>query len=141
MGLLDDVLKEVGAETGSETGSEGREAHRSLATELAGMLSQAGASGGLTNLVNMFNRNGLGDVVSSWIATGKNLPISAEQIQNVLGSAQVQALAAKAGVSTEMASNAIAKILPHLVDKVTPNGQMPSAGGLLDSLAGLFRKS
>jgi len=137
MGLLDDVLKEVGA----ATGAGGGDAHRSLATELAGMLSQAGASGGLTNLVNMFNRNGLGDVVSSWIATGRNLPISAEQIQSVLGSAQVQALAAKAGISPEMASNAIAKILPSLVDKVTPNGQMPSAGGLLDSLAGLFRKS
>jgi len=137
MGLLDDVLKEVGV----ATGAGGSDAHRSLATELAGMLSQAGASGGLTNLVNMFNRNGLGDVVSSWIATGRNLPISAEQIQSVLGSAQVQALAAKAGVSPEMASNAIAKILPNLVDKVTPNGQMPSAGGLLDSLAGLFKKS
>jgi len=137
MGLLDDVLKEVGATANAEGGA----AHWSLTTELARMLSGTGASGGLTNLVNMFNRNGLGDVVSSWIATGKNLPISAEQIQSVLGSAQVQALAAKAGISPEMASNAIAKILPHLVDKATPDGQLPSAGGLLDSLSAFFKKS
>jgi uncharacterized protein YidB (DUF937 family) len=141
MGLLDDVLREVGAATGAATGAGSGDANRSLATELAGMLSGGGGSGGLTNLVNMFNRSGLGDVVSSWIATGRNLPVSAEQIQNVLGSAQVQALAAKAGISPEMASNAIAKILPSLVDKVTPNGQMPSAGSLLDSLSGLFRKN
>jgi uncharacterized protein YidB (DUF937 family) len=134
MGLLDDVLGEVSGTTGAG------DAHKSLATELAGMLSGAGASGGLTNLVNMFNQKGLGEVVSSWISTGKNLPISAEQIQNVLGSSQVQALAAKAGISPEKASGAIAQILPHLVDKSTPNGQMPSAGGLLDSLSGLLRK-
>jgi uncharacterized protein YidB (DUF937 family) len=115
------------------------DAHRSLATELA-PLSGAGASGGLTNLVNMFNQKGLGEVVSSWISTGKNLPISAEQIQSVPGSSQVQALAAKAGITSEKASNAIAQILPHLVDKSTPNGQMPSGGGLLDSLSGLLRK-
>jgi uncharacterized protein YidB (DUF937 family) len=137
MGLLDDVLREVGAATAAEGGN----AHWSLTTELARMLSGTGASGGLTNLVNMFNRNGLGDVVTSWIATGKNLPISAEQIQSVLGSAQVQALAAKAGISPEMASNAIAKILPHLVDKATPDGQLPSAGGLLDSLSAFFKKN
>ena len=137
MGLLDDVLKEVG----SAAGAGSADSHRSLATELAGMLAGGGATGGLTNLVNMFKQKGLGDVVSSWIATGRNLPISAEQIQNVLGSAQVKALAAKAGVSPEMASNAIAKILPNLVDKCTPGGQMPSVGGLLDSLSGFLGKS
>ena len=104
------------------------------------MLSGAGASSGLTNLVNMFNQKGLGEVVSSWISTGKNLPISTEQIQSVLGSSQVQALAAKAGISPEKASSAIAQILPHLVDKSTPNGQIPPAGGLLDSLSGFLRK-
>ena len=134
MGFLDDVLKEVGG-----TADSG-DAHKSLATELAGMLSGAGASSGLTNLVNMFNQKGLGEVVSSWISTGKNLPISTEQIQSVLGSSQVQALAAKAGISPEKASSAIAQILPHLVDKSTPNGQIPPAGGLLDSLSGFLRK-
>ena len=106
MGFLDDVLKEVGG--AADTG----DAHKSLATELAGMLSGSGASGGLTNLVNMFNQKGLGAIVSSWISTGKNLPISTEQIQSVLGSSQVQALAAKAGISPEKASSAIAQILP-----------------------------
>ena len=136
MGLLDDVLKEVGGASGSAS-----DAHKSLATELLGMVSGGGVSGGLTGLVNMFNQKGLGDVVSSWVATGKNLPISAEQIQAVLGSSQIQALAAKAGISPEMASNAISQILPQLVDKATPNGQIPTAGGLMSVISGMFKKA
>jgi uncharacterized protein YidB (DUF937 family) len=135
MGLLDDVLNAVGGVSGGAG-----DAHRSLATDLLGMLSGGGASGGLTGLVNMFSQKGLGDVVSSWVSTGQNLPISPEQIQAVLGSSQVQALAAKAGLDPSKASAAIAQILPHLVDKATPNGQLPS-GGLLDTLSGFLKPS
>ncbi len=136
MGLLDEVLKEVGGASGVAGASD---AHKSLATELLGMVTGGGMSGGLTGLVNMFTQKGLGDVVSSWVSTGKNLPISPDQIQAVLGSAQVQALAAKAGIDPAKASAAIAQILPQLVDKATPNGQI-AAGGLLDTLSGFLRK-
>jgi uncharacterized protein YidB (DUF937 family) len=134
MGLLDDVLKEVGGAAGAG------DAHTSIATGLLGMLSGSGTSGGLTNLVNMFNQKGLGDVVSSWVSTGKNLPISPEQIQSVLGSSQIQALAAKAGIDPSKASAAIAQILPHLVDKTTPTGQIP-AGGIADAVSGFLKKT
>ncbi|MFI5181313.1 MAG: YidB family protein [Thermoanaerobaculia bacterium] len=134
MGLLDDVLKEVGGAAG--TG----DAHKSLATELLGMVSGGGMSGGLTGLVNMFNQKGLGDVVSSWVSTGKNLPISADQIQAVLGSSQIQALAAKAGIDPAKTSAAIAQILPQLVDKATPDGQIP-AGAITDALSGFLKKT
>ena len=72
------------------------------------------------------------------MSTGQNLPISADQIQAVLGSAQVQALAAKAGIDASRASQVIAEILPQLVDRATPNGQMP-AGGILDAISGFFK--
>ena len=135
MGLLDDVLRAVsGAAAGAADPS-----HRTLATELCGMLAGGGTSKGLGGLVDMFNQKGLGDVMSSWVSTGRNLPISPEQIQAVLGSSQVQALAAKAGIDPAKASAAIAQILPQLVDRCTPNGQLP-AGGLLDTLSGFFRK-
>ncbi len=134
MGLLDEVLKACGP-TGA--GDE----HRNVATELMGMLSGSGTSGGLTGLVNLFNQKGLGDVVGSWVSTGKNLPVSAEQIQSVLGSAQVQALAARVGIDPSKASAAIAQILPHLVDQATPDGRIPAGGGLLDALSGFLRKT
>ena len=63
--------------------------------------------------------------MSSWIGTGQNLPISADQMQHVLGSDQVKELAAKAGMSPDMASNALSQLLPTLVDQLTPSGQVP----------------
>ena len=135
MSLLDDVLKEVGGAGGASA-----DAHKSLATELLGMVSDGGMSKGLGGLVDMFNQKGLGDVVNTWVSTGRNLPISADQVQAVLGSAQVQALAARAGIDPARASAVIAQILPHLVDKATPNGQMP-AGGILDAVSGFFKKT
>lgn len=136
MGLLDDVMKAVGGATGPAD-----PAHHTLATDLLGMVTGAGASGGLTALVNAFNQKGLGDVMNSWVSTGRNLPISPEQIQNVLGSSQVQALAARAGIDPAKASAAIAQILPHLVDRATPNGQIPSSGGLMDMISGVLGRS
>ena len=89
--------------------------------------------GGLSGLVQQFHDKGLGSLVSSWVSTGQNLPISADQIQHALGSDQVKELAAKAGISPEAASSHLAQLLPMLVDKLTPNGQVPETSSLLQS--------
>jgi uncharacterized protein YidB (DUF937 family) len=137
MGLLDDVMGQVAAATGRPI----EPGHHSLARELLGMLAPTGMSGGLANLVNICHQRGLGDVVNSWISTGQNLPISVEQIKSVLGSSEVQGLAARAGIDPQAAMAAIAKILPVLVDKATPNGQIPSTGELLRTISGAFKKN
>jgi uncharacterized protein YidB (DUF937 family) len=89
--------------------------------------------GGLAGLVQRFHEKGLGGLVSSWVSTGQNLPVSSDQLQHVLGSEQVSELAAKAGISPETASSHLAQLLPMIVDKLTPNGQLPPSGSLLDS--------
>jgi uncharacterized protein YidB (DUF937 family) len=89
--------------------------------------------GGLPGLLQSFHEKGLGDVFSSWVGTGQNLPISAEQIQSVLGSDQVKQLAAKAGISPDLAGSSLAQLLPTLVDKLTPNGQIPQHSNLLQT--------
>lgn len=61
----------------------------------------------LMGLLNTFNENGPGEVMSSWIGKGENLPISPEQIQQVLGSGQVQQIAEKLGVSPDEASSGL----------------------------------
>jgi uncharacterized protein YidB (DUF937 family) len=86
--------------------------------------------GGLSGLVKQFAAKGLGHIVSSWIGTGENLPISPEQLQSVLGSEQVQAIAARLGISPQAASAGLAQVLPQVVDKMTPNGEVPQ-GDLL----------
>src|ERR1700730_19266256 len=76
--------------------------------------------GGLSGLVEQFHDKGLGALVSSWVGTGQNLPISADQIQHVLGSNQVKELAAKAGISPEIWAAHLSALLPLIV------GHLPS---------------
>ncbi len=118
MGLLDDAAKAAGNLTGGVS-----EDHANVASGLLQMLSSQ--SGGLSGLLQTFHSNGLGNLVSSWVGTGQNLPISAEQIESVLGSGQVEQLAAKAGISPDAARSALANVLPQLVDHLTPNGTVP----------------
>ena len=68
--------------------------------------------GGLSGLLQQFHDKGLGGLVSSWVSTGQNLPISADQIQHVLGSEQVKELAAKAGISPDAVSSHLSQLLP-----------------------------
>jgi uncharacterized protein YidB (DUF937 family) len=124
MGLLDDL--ENKAVTGILGGSS-----NPLATGLLQMINNQ--PGGLPGLVQSFHDKGLGNLVSSWVGTGQNLPISAEQIQHVLGSEQVKQLAAKAGISPDVAGSSLAQLLPTLVDRLTPNGQMAQHSNLLET--------
>jgi uncharacterized protein YidB (DUF937 family) len=105
--------------------------------------------GGLNGLIQRFHENGAGDIVSSWIGNGENKPISPDTLTNVLGSGAVGEMAQKAGVSGDQLSGMLAAVLPHLVDKATPNGEVPPEGqmdltsvlGSLGGLAGLFGRS
>jgi uncharacterized protein YidB (DUF937 family) len=95
-------------------------------------------SGGLTGLIEKISAGGLGDQVASWVSTGQNLPITAQQIQDVLGSSFVQGLAQNMGINTADVAGSLASILPQVVDKLTPDGQVPGDNKLLElGLAGL----
>jgi uncharacterized protein YidB (DUF937 family) len=83
--------------------------------------------GGLPGLVSAFEQGGLGGAVSSWVQPGMpNQPVSGDQVQNTLGSDQIQEVAAKLGLPPEAASAVIAQVLPGIIDHLTPGGQVPS---------------
>lgn len=99
-------------------------------------------TGGLQGLVTAFQQGGMGGVIASWISTGENQPIGADQLQSVLGSEQVQAIANRLGLNTQEVSGHLAQLLPQLVDKLTPNGTLPEGGDSIGSaLGGLFGRS
>ena len=89
--------------------------------------------GGLSGLLQNFHDKGLGELVTSWVGTGQNLPISADQIQHALGSEQVQQLAAKLGIPSGVVSSQLAQLLPTVVDKLTPSGEVPNQSSLLET--------
>jgi uncharacterized protein YidB (DUF937 family) len=98
--------------------------------------------GGLTGLVQQFAGKGLGDIVNSWVSTGQNLPITAQQIQQGLGANTIKQLASKTGIAPEEISSRLTEILPKLVDKLTPDGQVPQGDIVskgLDILKGMLK--
>ena len=97
-------------------------------------------SGGLAGLVQAFESKGLGNVIGSWIGSGPNQAISPQALQNVLGDAHIQDLAKKLGVNPADAAAKLAKVLPEVINHLTPNGQMPS-GDILSQGLSMLKKA
>ena len=129
MGLLDSIL---GAVSGKTEGSGGA---AQLIGVLGGLLAQ---SGGLQGLANKFAQSGHGNAFQSWVGMGENEAVSSNQIQNALGSEQVNALAAKMGIDPAQASSFLADYLPKIVDKLTPAGKIDPAADHQQGLAALL---
>jgi uncharacterized protein YidB (DUF937 family) len=129
------VLDQFGGAVGSVLG-QGKNAGVSavLLQQLIAMLSKPGA---LANLTNAFQNAGLGNILQSWIGTGQNLPISADQVGKVLGSGTVADLAKKAGIGESETTSALASLLPQVIDKVSPGGNVPAQNDLGGALASL----
>jgi uncharacterized protein YidB (DUF937 family) len=90
--------------------------------------------GGVGGLISSFEKSGLGGVASSWVGTGPNQPVTPQQVQAGVGNQAISSIAAKLGVSPDIASGVVAQLLPHVVDHMTPGGQVPAAGsgGMMD---------
>ena len=84
-----------------------------------------GSQGGLNAIVAKLQQAGLGDQVKSWIGTGANLPITADQLRQVLGNDTVKQLAAKYGIPVDQLSEILAHQLPPTVDHASPDGKLP----------------
>jgi uncharacterized protein YidB (DUF937 family) len=170
MGLMDDLLgKAAGAVMGGKGGAGG-DALGGLLGQLGGgggalgqVLGSLGGQGGqggqqwlqmglqllqqqggLPALLSKLKGAGLGPQVDSWVGTGANLPVSPAQIQQALGGAGggniLGQLASQMGVSTDQAGGALSKLLPELVNQMTPGGSVPdNHGDLLSGALGMLR--
>ena len=91
-----------------------------------GMLAQGNASP-LSGLLGRFEQAGLGHLAQSWVGSGTNQAISPEQVHSALGDDQVQSMSQQTGMAPNDVVSEVARILPSLIDRLTPNGAMPSA--------------
>lgn len=93
-------------------------------------------SGGVKGLVKLFQDNGCGEQVNSWVSTEANLPISTDQIKKVFGGGQlVQDIASALGLSEDEAAGKLAAMLPDVIDKLTMYGQIPEGELLTQRLS------
>ena len=143
MGLLDQVIGAALASRGQPTQGQttatqpAQDQFSQIASILATLLAprpaaavQQDQAGGLDGLINQFNKNGLGDVINSWIGTGQNQAISPTQLREVLGRKTVNDLSQQAGAPRDDLLSQLAKYLPGVIDKLTPNGQLPNQADL-----------
>lgn len=81
--------------------------------------------GGVQGVVGEFEKNGLGATVRSWVGTGRNEPVSPADVHRVLGPDLLQQLSAKSGLSVQELTEKLSHVLPHAVDRLTPDGTIP----------------
>ena len=137
MGLLDSVLGQVLG--GAQGGVPGGGRNAPLLRAVLGMLGNDAPGGGLSGLIEGFQRGGLGDVMSSWISTGQNQAISPDQLGQVLGPDALSALTRQAGGQSGGLLGQLAQMLPQVIDQLTPHGQVPANGlGSTSDLLGML---
>lgn len=136
MNILKTVMSALGGGSGGNP----------LMSVVMGMLNgnENEEGNGMGNLLEQFQQGGMGDAVQSWLGSGENLPVSAEQLSSVFGSEKIAEMAQQAGISTDDMSGKLADMLPQAVDKLTPDGEVPSGsldlGSLTSMLGGMLGK-
>ncbi len=101
-----------------------------------GGLGGSGGLGGLGGLLQRFQSAGLGQEVASWIGNGANASITGDQVRAALGDGPLRTLAEHAGLDENAAAAHLSSLLPQIVDRLTPGGQVPTGPVPEDHLAG-----
>ena len=132
-GGLGDVLGGLGgSKASSQTGGMG-----GLLTSLLPVLGGMLAGGGLQKVISGFEANGLSAQAASWVGTGKNAPISGADVRKVVGDEELGRIAAALGVSEDEAADAVAQVLPAVIDTVSPEGHLAPDSELDSAFEGL----
>ena len=97
---------------------------------LGGLLGGASVggvlSGGLRDLVERFKQNGQGGAADSWVQRGPNQQLSADQLEQAIGTDTMNTLTEQTGLSREELLSRLTRELPAAVDKLTPEGRLPT---------------
>ena len=121
---------DIGEIAGDISGAVGGDPKKLLGS-IGGLI---GNSAGLQNLVGTLSKSGLASQVDSWVGTGKNQAVDPQQLASAIGEDKVKA------VSQEQAKTGLAAAFPKLIDQLTPNGSVPTAGvgSIISGLEGML---
>ena len=107
--------------------------HAALYSEVGQLVAQAG---GVSGLEQQFQQKGLGGIIANWIGSGPNPPISGQQVASVVGDDKIAEIASKVGLSEDQVKSGVSKLLPLMVDHMTPNGT--AAGQSANDVQGML---
>jgi uncharacterized protein YidB (DUF937 family) len=136
MGLLDKLMQMAGSSK-SITGND-----QNAITNIIDLINNKEV-GGLDGLIGKFSQGNMGDIMDSWISTGKNKSVSTSQLNNTLGNDIIGQLATKLGISPKLALSQLVKYLPLIIDKLTPDGKVTASSkqiNIQDILGKLLQK-
>jgi uncharacterized protein YidB (DUF937 family) len=122
---LTDILGKLG-------GPEGQQGAVAAIAKLVG-------GTGVQGIVSAMHQNGLGQQAKSWIGPGKNQPISVADVKKMANPQLLAQLAKQQNLSPDELCEHIAQALPHVVDKATPDGQVPKQASAADTLTGVLK--
>ena len=132
-GGLGDIL-------GQMMGGGGQRGGGGLGDILGQVLGGAGGQGGLGGLLRQFESAGLGEQARSWVSPGQNQPLAPDALGRVFGADGLAAIARQAGLSERDTSAGLAQLLPEIIDRATPQGQIPDGDQLANTLQDLMRR-
>ncbi len=128
MALMDTIRGLLGGKGG---GSD-------LLGQLPGMLTGKSGDGlGLSRLVDQFKSAGLGEKADSWVGTGDNQPLEPDEMEKAVGSDRIDQMSKKSGLSIDAVKKELASVIPNLVNKLTPDGKLPSPSDLMGMVKGV----
>jgi uncharacterized protein YidB (DUF937 family) len=137
MGLLDELLG--GVMGGMKGGAGGAQPQNPLMQIALQLLQQ---NGGIEGILGKFQQAGYADQAQSWISTGENRPISADDLQQVLGQGQLGQIAQQLGLGQREAADGLASMLPQVIDRMTPQGQVaPGSGDLVEQALAILNQT
>lgn len=134
MGLLDQIAGQFPANTGNQDQESGTQGNL-----VAGVMGLINSAGGLPGLLEKFQASGLGDKVASWVSHGENQPVSPDEVKDAVGQEAIDQVARQGGTTSEEASAGLARYLPQIIDKLTPNGQVPDNNDLVQQGLNLLK--
>ncbi len=127
MGLMDTIKGMLGQSGGKD-----------VMSQLSAMLTGKGGDGlGLSRLIEQFKGAGLGDKADSWVGTGENQDLSPDEVEKAIGRDRLDKMSKQTGESVGGLKSDLSKMIPSVVDKLTPDGKMPSPGDLLNKVKGM----
>ncbi len=111
-----------------------------LGQVLGGGRESAGGAGGLGGLLDQLRRAGFGEQADSWVSRGANKPIPPDAMTQIFGREGIEQISREAGIREDEASRGLSELLPEVVDRVTPDGDVPEADSLTDRVQDLARR-